>query len=1279
MNIFTKKKMTMKKRPSFVSIKQRIVAIFTVAVMLLQICLPTVVWAASILSNESITVAMASPTFQKSATNAYLYEQASFDDASYIGSQSITSFRQQLVAAKTNLGKPTFIPIASDITIFIPTYPTGKLIGDAYVQNRYIRQQVFDLLGRHLIYAASSNISEVAQINTLYDAAFAFAKANPAINFGANLDATTLANLMTDMIWPEIRIINNENVVVPILYLTTSTVNTNKVSKNLTEFMGSVADLGSITLNHAELTLGATTIVTTAGNLTATNDSLIGSRGDINLVVGGTLNLIGSKITGVKDVKILANEINVKTVLVPFKDRYGSGTKLGSIASINSATSISLASTGNINFEGAIINASNGSLTIDAAQNISIQPLFTSYQREYVAGHWQVSASSLDVIGSRLSAQDKITLVAGGGIEINASELISTQGGIELLAQQGIYIVDELTQEQIQRVDRKGRTTGQSSEFRTEAVRSILKAGKGVLLNSESGDVTLKATEITSVTGTEVTAKNGKVHLLMTKELEEFHLQTVRKGTWTIKTRTEDVIHENNIQNAIVGGLQVQAKYGINVEYTGKEGATLKEQIEEYRKMPEMKWMADLYDQAVTAGGQSVNWQVMEEVHQELKKTKRNLSPAAMAIIAICVAVVTGGAGIGMLGAIKGAVIFATEGIIGAAAAAALGAAMSAGALALSTQAAQSLAAGNNLREIVNAMDSDESLRSLAIAMATAGALENADIDMFTTAADSKNLAVSLSGQAAQTMVNATITAGISVSINGGNSSDYLDAFKVSLATNAVNTIGQNMSTKIGDLATSGDFNTAAKYIAHAGVGCLIGVASAKAGGADTDVGSNCSTGAGGAVVGEYVGDIYKKRLANDLNSWALKLIDPVTSPYDPRIDVQMEILSARGVDVAKLSAALGAFFSGGDVNTAVLTAINAAKYNATNERHRKIYRWVDKNGLVHFGDKWPAGANVGIDLNTLGLPEESVRARAAAQQKELNCIFNKTPDCVPEKLNFGDQSLEAQIKEKFPEQFTEEATLARRAVSNELASMDQTLKQTSEIGCTVSLLCGSVVALQEVIDGRVVTVGSALVVIDIFGNKILKTGEGAVDWFKSTMQASGGPKNLTPTQTSKFWSQIDDEMIGMPTYNLSNFENGRYLRAGALNAAHREDNRLNPYKEGTVVSEFFTPPGTKFYAIEKIDQTSPGIWASKRRYTNLEEARQDLAIPPEWKSGTLVVREYTVNANVNLPTRSGITGEQSENDVLYKGGATQYEFAVTDIWRSWESYLTLTNKYEIK
>lgn len=942
----------MKKRPSFVSTKQKIVAIFTVTMMLLQICLPTAVWAASLLSNESITAAMSSQAFRKSSSNAYLYEQASFDDASYVGSQNIKSFRERLVANKINLGKPTFVPIGSDITIFIPTYPTGKLIGDAYVQNRYIRQQVFDLLGRHLIYAADKNTSDVAQINTLYENAFIFAKAHPSINFGANLDATIRDEISKDtgidMIWPEVRIINNESVVVPVVYLKTTTINDNKVTKTITEFVGSAVTLGSITLDHAVLTLGANTMLKTKNNITLSKDSLIASGGDVNLVVGGTLNLIGSKITGTKDVNIIAKEVNVKAVVVPFQDRYGSGTKLGSVSSVNATTgNISIRSTGgDITFEASTATASNGSITLNSAANISIQPVFLSYQGDSSYGAWIINNSSVNIVGSKLSSRDTISLYAEGAITITSSELISTQGGIELLAQQGIYVLDEQGNTQVNRQKIKGRTKGTSSDFNTWAVRSVLNAGKGVLMDTEAGDITLRAAKISSTEGTGVYARNGKVHLLVTKEQSQHYLNMVRKGTWTIKTKTEEDIVETPLPNSIVGGFSVEALHGVNVEYTGKKDSTLAQQIAEYEKMPDMKWMATLYNNGQVNG--NVSWDQVELVYKHIHESNTSLSPAAMAIIAIAVCVAMGPAGAGWIG--SGGTITAVGPIAGPV--------LSAGATTLATSAAQNLAAGKGLEGTLKAITSDDSLKNLAISMATAGAMSYLKVDQMTMFGDSaKDITPmqNLGNQAYQAVVSSTVSAGISVTVNGGNLNDYKKAFTQGLAVNAINTLGEKMAHEIGIAFDNGStLQTALKYIAHAGSGCIVGTLSAKANGEHTSQGA-CYAGAGGAVVGEIIASNYRtsdevQNAKNALDSYIEENGDQVSylraqgytnqeilNELSSRTDLQammnqMDQLRQKGVDLSKLGAAISAFAAGANasnINVAATMGETTAENNA--------------------------------------------------------------------------------------------------------------------------------------------------------------------------------------------------------------------------------------------------------------------------------------------------------------------------------------------------------------
>ncbi len=955
----SEKKVSMKKHASFVSLKQRIVGLITVFVMLLQICFPSVASAARLLTNESIASAMASPSFQRSNSNAYLYQQASFDDAAYIGSQNITTFRERLVAAKSNLGKPTFIPIASDITIFVPTYPTGKLIGDVYVQNRYIRQQVFDLLGRHLIGATTSNTSETAQINELYQNAYEYAQRNPAINFGDNLNAAALINFK-DMVWPEIRTIQNERVVVPVLYLTDETIRKDKVTSTRTELLGAKVVTGSISLDGAELTLGSRTIVEIAGNLNADKSSLINSNGDINLVVGGTLNLIGSSITGAKDVNILANEINVKSVLVPFQDRYGSGTKLGNISSINSTTgNISLASTGNVTFEGSTATASNGSLTINAGGNISILPLFATYQGQSTQNDWKVNSSSLDVIGSRLSAQEKISLITGGAIEIRASELISAQGGIELLAKQGIYVLNELNQTQVQRVDKIGKTKGTSSTFNTVAVRSVLDAGKGVLLATEEGDVTLRASSLRTNEGVSINAQTGKVKFLLAKEQDHYALNTVRKGTLKIKTVNAGHQIETAQYTTVIGGIQVNALYGVDVEYDTDPNKSFAQHIDDLSQKPGTQWLSTLRNNdcsllvsgwdALSAETQDlkskqlncVNWKKIDFINKEWRKTNTTLSPAAMAIISVAVAVATGGSSLAIT---NGATLISAQTAVTSALA---NAAFST----LVTQASVGLISGKGLEGTLKSMLDEDSVKQLAISMATAGVMSQVNnIDFFQAAETAKDF--DLLQQAQYLLAKSTMEAGFNTVISGKKLSDFgsnfEDNFKVALQSNAIASVGKYMAQEIGQAYRAEDINNLSRYIAHAGIGCLIATAQGNVNGNGEEAKNNCGSGALGSVAGELAADKYLADNKHKIDA-VQAFISKEKASFDNEIATgasvaeasarlqsnlsgkvrELQKLQQTGVDIAKLAGAFSAVLVEADVNLAAQTAENAAANNA--------------------------------------------------------------------------------------------------------------------------------------------------------------------------------------------------------------------------------------------------------------------------------------------------------------------------------------------------------------
>jgi filamentous hemagglutinin len=952
---------------SYITLKQRITAAVTAVVMLAQIFIPTIALATTAWSGNfesRIANELNSPMIEliNDPAAPETYKGAYFIHKSTINHTTLDSFYSEYKG-----GKPAQKP---------------KFIGDSFVQTRLIRAQYRALMGRYF-FSGVLRVEEVEAeaITNLYSAAKNYAE-------GSNLTlGTPLGNTSSapDMIWPELRQINGKSYLVPVVHLSDVTVSTRSTDHLI--LFNSNAEFAGIQLDFATLVTGYNSTIVGLGGI-INNSGTIKSPGNVTLATNGTFANMGGTITAAENIKIFSKDFYNKTLVVPYKDKNGEGTRLGRVGNVDAVKGdLYIHARNDITFEGA--NGSAGeTLKLQANNNINILPQQTSGSSQSQEGDWEVNKNTTNLLMSRLAAEDTLSLIAGGVINITASELISSRGGIELLAKQGIYVWDCPTEEltnpqapvpcnnttQISKVDRKGKTTGQSSEFRTEAVRAILKAGKGVLLDSEFGDVVLKATNITSTEGTKVEAKNGTVHLLMTKELEEFHLQTVRKGTWKIKTRTEDVIHENNIQNAIVGGLQVQAKYGVNVEYTGKEGATLKEQLEEYAKMPEMAWMAKLYNkcwvekegEGITAGsisatdpnnfthcdGPKVNWSQVEEVHEEIRKSKSTLSPAAMAIIAIAVCIAMGPAGANLIGAggIGGATVTSTSiaGVTTVTTSVSLsGAIAQAAMLTLATQAAQSLASGNNLRETISTFDSDENLRSLAISMATAGAMNYAKVgkfELFEVPDGTEYSFASFGNQAYTAVAGATINSAVSVSINGGNSEAYKEAFKRALVTNAINTIGQNLANKI---ATAPSLDGAMQYISNAALGCLTEGLTVKL--TQQDSKDACASGAGGAVISVGLADILEQKTKSLIQT---TVTEGRVNQSAAELSSTLSFLNKHQVDISRLLAGLIAFAAHGDVNAASNSAsvIGAAQQQRI-MRTVAVSQTILAMGMANCGD----------------------------------------------------------------------------------------------------------------------------------------------------------------------------------------------------------------------------------------------------------------------------------------------------------------------------------------
>ncbi|MFB2659819.1 DUF637 domain-containing protein [Shewanella mangrovisoli] len=929
---------------------QRITACFMSFLMLLQICLPATVQAVELLSDSFIESDVNSnPQFERVYNKDRQFEKVFYiNDSAGLTVQTIESLHKKLIEfRKGSLPKPQMIPIINNgITVFVPNYLLGKRIGDQYVQSRFIRAQIFNLLNRNLISDSYSN--EIEQINDLYNNAYQFSAVSSS-KFGDKITRAQINSFGHNFIWPEIRVINKESVLVPIVHLTDATVANLLVDSHRVEFSGDEAKFNTITVNAGTIYSRRGTFINTAGDFTVSQGASLIADGDLNLIVGGTLQNLSGHFSAKDNVNIIANQYQQKTVVHRFATKYEQGTRLGQIASIDATNgNISIRSHGDLIVAGGKISGNN--IVLAANGSIKLTTQFTTYNRNEPVGGYNEKQDIVEYVGSRLSAKDNIMLLASGVIEINAAKLISESGYLRILAEQGVYIGNEFNQFSSSRSGKVRNITLQEQQFQTIAIRTALEAGRDVLISSDFGDITLKASKIKSADGAQLSARNGKVNLLLAKEQDSYFYNWVKETTWKIKTETIQNQTETAVYNAIVGGVKIHATHGITLDIAQKEDQSLQEVLAQMASTDDLAWMNDVYNDPDYSENIELIYQKLVELR--IHKKTSNLSPTAMAIIAIAMAVAMGPGAMGLTG--TGATAIGT-GTIGSALTS-LGipaVSLQAGAVALATQAATALASGKGIDGTIKHLVSEDSIRSLATSMVTAGVvnelINDVGVDFFGKVNPDASLLtndtlVSLGNQATQAVVRATVTAGISTVIQGGGVEDFGDSFTASLKSTGINTLGKYMATSIGKAYKAGDINSVMRYLAHAGSGCVLGLASSSAGTTTGNAKESCITGAGGAVVGEATADIYKTQKLELFGKEQTQLVEGFKAAGLSNAQIEAILLSdaaqdyfnarvaefsAAGVDLAKLAGGMSALIAGSDVDLAALSAENAAENNA--------------------------------------------------------------------------------------------------------------------------------------------------------------------------------------------------------------------------------------------------------------------------------------------------------------------------------------------------------------
>ncbi|MEJ7686506.1 MAG: DUF637 domain-containing protein, partial [Variovorax sp.] len=269
----------------------------------------------------------------------------------------------------------------------------------------------------------------------------------------------------------------------------------------------------------------------------------------------------------------------------------------------------------------------------------------------------------------------------------------------------------------------------------------------------------------------------------------------------------------------------------------------------------------------------STTWERVQEAHDKWEYHQSGLSATGAAIVSLVVGAMTMGAGTAAVGAAAvpaagGAAGVAGTGMAGALGLSAAGTTVAAGAVqagitAIASQATVSLINNQgNLAVVLEELGSSQSIRNIATAMVTAGAVQG----LSTSGLLPQNLASATNGSARfadqlqRQLIDGTATALVRSAVNGTRLEDEL---RESIAAALLNTVAAQGAFAIGESGPQGSraLNAFAAEAAHAMAGCAIGAAQAGSG-------DGCAPGAVGAVVGhlaaQYVNPTGNPALAGE-------------------------------------------------------------------------------------------------------------------------------------------------------------------------------------------------------------------------------------------------------------------------------------------------------------------------------------------------------------------------------------------------------------------------------
>lgn len=491
-----------------------------------------------------------------------------------------------------------------------------------------------------------------------------------------------------------------------------------------------VSDTASITFASSNTT---STVAGTRGRIEA--------GGNLNMQAGENISLLGSDaaaggsatLSAGKDVVVSAQQTK-SSFATSQGSKYSASSSVvaNQAATLTSGGALAVTAGQDLLVHGSTVQAGgDASLAAGRDQSITSATNTQEFSRKLQSksgglfggkSSESASGSSSTSVASRVSAGGALTAEAGkagaGDLVVAGSTVSATQDVKLAAASNANILAAQMTSSSQYQSSSSGfggliSSSGSKENRKVTTERSEIAAGGDVSVEAQK-DITLTAAKITSGGETQLVAKSGNVSLLTSKDSEYNRSVSSNVGwlTWSSQDKGKSAETVVNTLIATGKGLTITSRDGVTVEY--KQTGDLRQDIQQLSQAQGLEWMGELLKR------DDVNWKGVQEQYESWNKKDGGLSPAATIVLAIAVSAATAGTATEFSAALIGSM---TESVaLNLALQSALAAGLTATAANVSVAAANA-AAGGDFGKNMEALVSEEGVRSLLASMVLAGAM----------------------------------------------------------------------------------------------------------------------------------------------------------------------------------------------------------------------------------------------------------------------------------------------------------------------------------------------------------------------------------------------------------------------------------------------------------------------------------------------------------------------------------------------------------------------------